>query len=237
MNQPTLFDLQAFTKSSSPTPLCDPAWHEEETAPQHPEPETRWNPAHFGEVADKIDDDGQLTIFFDECDEPPDPDDYLSLDDYKLACNQWESTVREQDTQVSTLVSKDSQKIGGDRQTFVREHDTHISAPEHSILDDPCPPCPPAPEHTHWVEKYWVRRGHSKHNYYRYCWMSGRKIHHCHISGGSITSPLAVQRRADVESAISDGQSPQEIEKLIHSWRGSPKQPHPGIGAVHPSAD
>ncbi|RCJ16932.1 hypothetical protein A6S26_32010 [Nostoc sp. ATCC 43529] len=34
MNQPTLFDLEAFTKSPVPTPLYDPAW-DEITAPQH----------------------------------------------------------------------------------------------------------------------------------------------------------------------------------------------------------
>ncbi|MEH1986625.1 hypothetical protein [Nostoc sp.] len=177
--------LFAVAPTEIRTTIHDPYW-DEILAPEHPQPEQRWNPDDFGEVPHKLDSDGQLTIFFDDSDEPPDPDDYLNLDDYEQAWEQWESTVREQDTRVSVLVSEDSEKIAGDRLTFVREHDTQQTAPEHSILDDPCPP---APEHTHWVEKYWVKRGHSKHNYYRYCWMSGRKIHHCHISGGSITSP------------------------------------------------
>ncbi|MEH1795862.1 MULTISPECIES: hypothetical protein [unclassified Nostoc] len=56
------------------------------------------------------------------------PDDYENLEDYSLAWRDWESLVREQDTQVSVLVSEDSEKIAGDvsdglclRQTFVRE--------------------------------------------------------------------------------------------------------------------
>lgn len=219
MEQPTLFNLEAFTKSSLPTPAYDPSWDEVETAPEHPQAETRWNPAHFGEVAHIVGDDGQLTIFYDDSLEPPDPDDYLNKQEYEQAWCKWESTVREQNTQVSVELSEDSEKIAGDRRSFVREHDTHTSAPEHSILREPCPP---APEHTHWVEKYWVKRGNSKHNYYRYCWMEGRKIHHCHISGGSITSPLAVQRRAVVETAIADGKLPCEIEKLIRGWKHEP---------------
>ncbi|MEH1807791.1 MAG: hypothetical protein V7L28_21070, partial [Nostoc sp.] len=81
----------------------DPYW-DEILAPEHPQPEQRWNPDDFGEVPHKLDSDGQLTIFFDDSDEPPDPDDYLNLDDYEQAWEQWESTVREQDTRVSVLV-------------------------------------------------------------------------------------------------------------------------------------
>ncbi|MEH2038454.1 hypothetical protein [Nostoc sp.] len=211
MNQPTLFDLQAFTKSSSPTPLCDPAWDEEETAPQHPEPETRWNPAHFGEVAHKIDDDGQLTIFFDDSDEPPDPDDY-SRDDYEQAWEQWELRVGAQvasDTAVTTV----EPRVGGKVALATKK-----TAPQHD---------------THWVEKYWVERSGSKYWYFRYCWMVSRKKHRIYL--GSVDSNLARQKKADVEIAISDGQSPQEIEKLIHSWRGL--RSHSETGAAHPSAD
>ncbi|MCC5626467.1 hypothetical protein [Nostoc sp. CHAB 5715] len=35
MNQPTLFDLEAFTNFSLPTPVYDPFWDEIETAPEH----------------------------------------------------------------------------------------------------------------------------------------------------------------------------------------------------------
>ncbi len=77
-----------------------------------------------------------------------------------------------------------------------------------------------APEHffTHWTEVYWVKRGSRKNEYYRYCWMEGRKIHHCHISGGNVLSFVALARLTIVESAIAEGKPPQEISKLISSW-------------------
>lgn len=138
MNQPTLFDLQPFTKSPLPIPVSDPFWDEIETAPQN---------SHIV--------GGQIT----ELDFP-----YKSVGE-----------------QVAT--------------------DTLKSAPQHD---------------THWVEKYWVKRSANKYWYFRYCWMSGRKIHRIYL--GSVNSILAKRKKADVEVWISDGQSPLEIEKLIQSW-------------------
>jgi hypothetical protein len=80
--------------------------------------------------------------------------------------------------------------------------DTYKSAPQHD---------------THWVEKYWVERASNKYWYFRYCWMNGRKIHRLYL--GSVNSKLTKHKKADVEVWISDGLSPQEIEKLIRSWR------------------
>ncbi|WP_017652144.1 hypothetical protein [Fortiea contorta] len=75
-----------------------------------------------------------------------------------------------------------------------------------------------APQHdTHWVEKYWVERSGNKYWYYRYCWMTGRKKNRIYL--GSANSAIAKNRKADVEAAINDGQTPQEIQHLIHSWR------------------
>ncbi|MBD2435833.1 hypothetical protein [Nostoc sp. FACHB-110] len=76
-----------------------------------------------------------------------------------------------------------------------------------------------APEQSHWVEKYTVTRYGTEHYYYRYLWMSGRKLHHVHIPGGNWRSPIAMARKAEIESAIADGQTPKDIEKLIHYWR------------------
>jgi hypothetical protein len=104
-----------------------------------------------------------------------------------------EESVREQDTQG---VRKDS------------EFTTAQVAPEHFNS---------APEHIHWIENYWVKRGNKKHHYYRYCWMTGRKINRIHI--GSVTSAIALQKKAAVEIAISDGFSPAQIQELIRSWR------------------
>lgn len=219
---PEQLALFAIAPTQIRTTVHDPYW-DEILAPEHPQPDDRWNPSHFGEVPRKLDADGQLTIFFDEGDEPPDPDDYLNKEEYEQAWREWESTVREQDTQVSILVSEISEKIPGDRLSLVREHDTHISAPEHSTLRSDSNP---APEHTHWIEEYWVKRCGKKYNYWRYCWMEGRKIKRCHLGG--VRSRLAKHKKADVEVWISDGLSPQEIGKLIRSWRRQPDdlQPH-----------
>ncbi|MBH8576194.1 DUF4102 domain-containing protein, partial [Nostocaceae cyanobacterium CENA369] len=76
-----------------------------------------------------------------------------------------------------------------------------------------------APEQSHWIEKYRVVRYHQEHYYYRYLWMSARKLHHVHIPGGNVRSQIAQGRKQMVENAIADGKSPVEIEKLIRSWR------------------
>lgn len=78
-----------------------------------------------------------------------------------------------------------------------------------------------APEQSHWVEKYTVVRYGTEHYYYRYLWMEGRKLHHIHIPGGNWRSPIAIARKVEIETAIASGQSPVDIEKLIHSWRNN----------------
>lgn len=50
----------------------------------------QWNPAHFGEVPHEVEEGGQLTIFFDTTSEPPEPDDYPSLEAFEQAWKQWE---------------------------------------------------------------------------------------------------------------------------------------------------
>lgn len=50
---------------------------------------TPWNPAHFGAVPHKAEPTGQLTIFWEDSLEPPDPDDYRSPVDYETAWAQW----------------------------------------------------------------------------------------------------------------------------------------------------
>ncbi|MEH1981405.1 MAG: Arm DNA-binding domain-containing protein [Nostoc sp.] len=194
MNQPTLFDLEAFTKSSFPTPFYDPAW-DEETAPQHPQLETRWNPAHFGEVPRKQDSDGQLTIFYDDSEEPPDPDDYLNLEEYEQAWREWELRIGAQvssDTTVESCVGAQVSQV------------TKKTAPQHDA---------------HWIEKYWVERSGSKYWYFRYCWMVGRKKKRIYL--GSVGSIIARRKKADVEVWIRNGLAPVEIEKLIRRRRNS----------------
>lgn len=53
---------------------------------------TRWNPDHFGHTDFQKENDGQLTIFFEDTNEPPDPDDFASIADYEIAWDNWEQT-------------------------------------------------------------------------------------------------------------------------------------------------
>lgn len=133
MKQPTLFDLQAFTKEDTPVYVHDPFW--DELTPQ--------NGHSVG---------GQIS--------------------------ESESTCESVGEQVTT--------------------DTLKSAPQHD---------------THWVEKYWVERSCNKYWYFRYCWMTGRKIHRIYI--GSVNSMAAKRKKADIEVWIADGLTPVEIKKLI----------------------
>jgi hypothetical protein len=50
----------------------------------------RWNPKHFGEVPRKIESSGQVSIFWDDSEEPPDPDDFASIKQFEEAWEQWE---------------------------------------------------------------------------------------------------------------------------------------------------
>ncbi|MFN6526927.1 hypothetical protein [Nostoc sp. ChiSLP03a] len=274
------------------TTIHDPYW-DEILAPEHPEPETRWNPAHFGEVPHKVSDNGQLTIFFDDSDEPPDPDDYQNLDDYHQAWADWEIRVRAQvtaSTVVETVKSPVRAQVTLDTEKIAPEHPQPLKVGDLVKLSpdwmDKCAAATTgkfkkdyqyksddeliseviwldpdkghiyvargnnealfvpdgcytvevvraqvskttqkiAPEqNTHWVEKYWVQRLGNKYWYYRYCWMSGRKKNRRHI--GSVDSVISKRKKADVEIAITSGQPPSEIEKLIHSWR--PQSPAP----------
>lgn len=118
-------------------------------------------------------------------------------------------TVLEQDTGEVLPVVEYLEKIGSDRRLVVLEQDTSNSVPEqkHTV-----------PEHLQWVEKYSPSKRKDNH-YYRYCYKLRGKIQHRHISGGNVRSPIAIARKAEIEMAIADGQTPQEIEKLIRSWR------------------
>jgi hypothetical protein len=53
---------------------------------------TPWNPAHFGHTDFQKENDGQLTIFFEDTNEPPDPDDFASIAAYEIAWTEWEQT-------------------------------------------------------------------------------------------------------------------------------------------------
>ena len=50
-----------------------------------------WNPAYFGHTDFQKEPDGQLTIFFEDAHEPPDPDDFASVAAYEIAWADWET--------------------------------------------------------------------------------------------------------------------------------------------------
>lgn len=191
--------LFAIAPTEIRTTVHDPYWDEVETAPQHDEPQQRWNPADFGEVPHQLSDNGQLTIFFDDSDEPPDPDDFKCLFDYHQAWAEWRTRVGAQVTS-DTLTITVEPRVGG--KVIL---DTEKVAPQHD---------------TDWIEKYWVERSGNKYWYYRYCWMVGRKKNRCYL--GSVDSITARRKKADVEVWIADGKLPIEIEKLIKGWKHEP---------------
>ncbi|WP_375491155.1 hypothetical protein [uncultured Nostoc sp.] len=49
-----------------------------------------WNPADFGEVPHQIELSGQATIFYDTSGEPPDPDDFTTIEEFEEAWKRWE---------------------------------------------------------------------------------------------------------------------------------------------------
>lgn len=89
--------LALFSIPSTPSthilskPIYDPYWDTEIIAPEHSN--DRWKEADFGEVPFKSEAD-QLTIFYDDSHEPPDPDDFNSVEEFEEAWSKWQS-VRE----------------------------------------------------------------------------------------------------------------------------------------------
>ncbi|MEH1959853.1 MAG: DUF4102 domain-containing protein [Nostoc sp.] len=193
---PVQLTLLTVAPTEKKTIVHDPYWDEIELAPQQEE-DSHWNPSDFGEVPRKLDSDGQPTIFYDDSHEPLDPDDYQNVNDYHRAWAEWRTLVGAQ-VKPDTINTPVKSRVGAQ----VALH-TEKTAPQHD---------------THWVEKYWVERSGNKYWYYRYSWMVGRKKNRIYL--GSVDSIIAKRKKADVEVWISDGKSPQEIEKLIHSWRG-----------------
>ncbi len=184
--------LFAIAPTVERTTVYDPYWDEIETAPQHDEPQTRWNPADFGEVPHKVAEDGQLTIFYDDSHKPPDPDDYENANDYHRAWADWRILVGAQVTS-STVATTVETCVGGQVALATKK-----VAPQHDA---------------HWLEKYWVERSGNKYWYFRYCWMVGRKKNRIYL--GSANSIIAKRKKADVEVWIANGKLPIEIEKLI----------------------
>ncbi|HLO84910.1 MAG TPA: hypothetical protein VK203_07845 [Nostocaceae cyanobacterium] len=236
--EPTLLDTGKFT-STNRVQTYDPYW-DEITKPEAVtvtvkiddyELDDAWNSADFGEVLHQVDSNGQLLIFFETSNEPPDPDDYPTLTAFKKAWEQWEiKNPWWTNTRIKCKKSP-SIKTAPEQNSSVLEQNCAVveTAINHVLeqnQDDTnsvnCAVVNSAPEQkiSHWLEKYPVTRGSNQYWYYRYCWMEGRKIHHIHIPGGNINSTVARNRKQRVEEAIRAGESPADIKKILNSPLG-----------------
>ncbi|BDA68222.1 hypothetical protein CAL7716_023880 [Calothrix sp. PCC 7716] len=232
--------LALFSIPSTPSthisskPIYDPCWDTEIIAPEHTE--EKWKEADFGEVPFKSEAD-QLTIFYDDSHEPPEPDDFNSIEEFEEAWCQWQSVRGQVTSNTQSINSSDVTPITSQSSTTgVREQITQAFelAPEHMqlssdedanetsyLLPSPQYPVnshtsnnnPSQKKQSHWIEPYWVKRANKKHKYYRYCWMEGRKIKRVHI--GSTCSNIAKQKRQEVLQLISNGKQPDEITRYL----------------------
>lgn len=123
-----------------------------------------------------------------------------------------EQIAPEHNTQVRAQISLTQSPYKSVRAQVNTDTAPEHNYPESAVNSDTSNP------YTHWVEKYWVKRRGEKHEYYRYCWMEGRKKYRCHISGraGSIG---ANHRKKMVIDALAQGESPQEIKQMIRGFR------------------
>ena len=144
-----------------------------------------------------VESSGQTTLFYDDSQEPPDPDDYRSIENYEAAFRKW------------------------------RSHNPDINIKEMTVLEDEESILPALPEQlpeqrkNQWIERYFVRRSNHKHWYFRYCYYESGRIYHVHIPGGNSNNAIAVSRKKMIERAIASGASPMEIRNFISGGFGT----------------
>ena len=71
-----------------------------------------WNPAHFGEVPRKIEANGQATVFFDNSEEPPEPDDFKTVEEFEEAWKQWELSSQKYKVEVGDRIDSERHFAG-----------------------------------------------------------------------------------------------------------------------------
>ncbi|MEA5515527.1 hypothetical protein [Nodularia sp. UHCC 0506] len=190
----TLFNIEEYNTT---TTKADPYWDE-----------------IVLDCSGKVEQEGQLTLFYDDSQEPPEPDDFVTLTDYEQAWSAWERrfpgcnidgfSVLEES--VPNLQNLDCGTVPIVLEEFYDDGDF---LQPHTL-----------PEHTkQWIEEYYVKRCGTKHWYFRYCYYS-KRIHHIHIPGGNYQSAIAIERKQMIESAIALGKSPSEIKNFIRGGFG-----------------
>lgn len=139
--QLALFSIPSTPSARESTPIYDPYWDTEIIAPEHAD--GRWNPEDFGEVPFKSEAD-QLTIFYDDSHEPPEPDDFNSIEEFEKAWSTWQS-VREQVTNASQKTAPEHSDNNSSGVTSATSHLSNTgvreqtqqwlqAAPEHSNI-------------------------------------------------------------------------------------------------------
>ena len=154
----------------------------------------RWNPAHFGEVPRKVDANGNPTIFWDESIEPPDPDDFESLQEYEAAWQKWE-----QENSNNLIYAAESERV----------YPSQESSPEKSNYAD-------CAKSTHFVEKDCSNASPVSQSTTTCATSNSKKeestsSHHRHHA-----SPLPLKENAWVEQ-ISETAYPQYCDSLTES--------------------
>lgn len=173
----TLFNLEEYR--SAPMPQIDSHWDE-----------------LVLDCSGSVESSGQTTLFYDDSQEPPDPDDYSSIENYEAAFRKW------------------------------RSHNPGVNIAAMTVLEDDKPILSALPEQlpeqrkNQWIEEYFVRRSSRKHWYFRYCYYQSGKIHHIHIPGGNSSNAIAIERRKMIERAIAAGCSSLEIRHFISGGFG-----------------
>jgi len=184
----TLFNLVDFTSASILTPIHDPYWDE----------------IVLDAATPVIEESGQISLLYDDTEEPPDPDDFADLEQFNSAWREWESKHPELASQIDS-VGFSSIEAAPELRVKVLEQLTPGAAPEPIIYNG-----------AGWVEQYKItKENHKEYHYFRYCWRQEAKIQHLHIPGGGAKSPIVMERVDGIRSAIATGKSPAEIKDWV----------------------
>ncbi|MGB6296551.1 MAG: DNA N-6-adenine-methyltransferase [Rivularia sp. (in: cyanobacteria)] len=150
----------------------------------------RWNPAHFGEVPRQIDANGNPTIFFDESIEPPEPDDFESLEEYEEAWHKWEENYD------NSICVAELERVSPSAESSQEKSNYADSAKSTSFVKKDCAIASPTCQSTTTCENSKLKEEASTSSH-----------HHHHVS------PLPLKESAWVQP-ISEIVSPQYYELL-----------------------
>ena len=187
----SLFDIEAY--NAPKIPVQDPYWDEIVLEP-NPAPEST----------------GQLTLFYDSSQEPPDPDDFSSIHEYDRAWEEWQNKYP--GLLPEAKICDPQYKSVGEQVKQTTKYLSQGSSLEQKSTEQVNKGT--AHQHANFVERYYVTRSGKKFYYYRYTSMdSSRVFDRCYI--GSIRSATAITIASMVREKISEGLTASEIKSFI----------------------